>query len=36
VLGLGAGPSNVEQTRERVTFYALKLLGCLTGRIADS
>lgn len=35
-LGLGAGPSDIEQTRERVTFYALKLLGRLTGRIADS
>jgi ABC-2 type transport system permease protein len=35
-LGLGTGPSDVEQTRERVTFYALKLLGRLTGRIADS
>ncbi len=36
VLGLGAGPSDVEQTRERVRLYALKLLGRLTGRIADS
>jgi ABC-type multidrug transport system permease subunit len=32
-LGLGSGPIDVEQTRERVTFYALKLLGRLTGKI---
>jgi len=32
-VGLGNGPSDMEQTRERVTFYALKLLGRLTGEI---
>ena len=35
-LGLGSGPGNVEQARERVSFYALKLLGRLTGRIAPA
>jgi len=35
-LGLGSGPSDVEQIRERVSFYALKLLGRLTGKIADT
>jgi hypothetical protein len=35
-LGLGSGPSDMAQTRERVTFYALKLLGRLTGRIATA
>ena len=33
-LGLGAGPSDTEQTRERVVYYAVKLLGRLTGKIA--
>jgi hypothetical protein len=33
-LGLGAGPSDIEQTRERVVYYAVKLLGRLTGKIA--
>jgi len=33
-LGMGNGPEDMETTRERVTFYALKLLGRLTGKIA--
>ena len=32
-LRLGNGPSDVEQTRERAAFYAVKLLGRLTGKI---
>jgi hypothetical protein len=32
-LRLGNGPSDVEQTRERVALYAVKLLGRLTGKI---
>jgi ABC-type transport system involved in cytochrome c biogenesis permease component len=35
-LGLGSGPSDIEQIRERVSFYALKLLGRLTGKIPDA
>lgn len=33
-LGLGNGPEDMETTRKRVSFYALKLLGRLTGKIA--
>jgi len=32
-LRLGNGPSDAEQTRERAAFYAVKLLGRLTGKI---
>ena len=32
-LRLGNGPSDTEQTRERAAFYAVKLLGRLTGKI---
>jgi hypothetical protein len=35
-LGLGSGSIDVEQTRERVTFYALKLLGRLTGKVVTN
>ena len=30
-----SGPSDIEQTRERVMLYALKLLGRVTGRIVE-
>lgn len=33
-LGLGAGPSDRKEIRDRVALYALKLLGRVTGRIA--
>ena len=32
-LRLGNGPSDTDQTRERAAFYAVKLLGRLTGKI---
>lgn len=31
---LGSGPADMEQTRERVALYAVKLLGRITGKIA--
>jgi ABC-type multidrug transport system permease subunit len=35
VLGLGNGPGDVAQTRDRAAFYAVKLLGRLTGKIGS-
>jgi ABC-2 type transport system permease protein len=32
-LELGNGPSDIQETRQRVAFYAVKLLGRITGRI---
>lgn len=33
VFKLGSGPSDIEQARERVALYAVKLLGRITGKI---
>jgi hypothetical protein len=33
LLRLGSGPSDIEETRQRVALYAVKLLGRITGRI---
>jgi hypothetical protein len=33
-LGLGSAPSDMDAVRERVTYYSLKLLGRMIGRIA--
>jgi hypothetical protein len=32
-LRIGSGPSDMEQTRERVALYGVKLLGRLLGKI---
>jgi hypothetical protein len=34
-LGIDNGPSDMEQTRERAAIYAVKLLGRITGKIAQ-
>jgi ABC-2 type transport system permease protein len=36
LLRLGNGPSDIEEARQRVAFYAVKLLGRITGRIPRS